>query len=154
MSHTVSSIAQLFSFSHAQCNAILQDRYIEIVNAYYPYKTTVLEREAYLTGSIVVLLWGSAVCWLTIIKWSRARRAERLFFAAFSLMGGLLAVLQAKAVAGYSDACRALLAHEAVGKTYQTGSTIISDLIIAVFLIAFLSAFFLAITDAFWRIRR
>lgn len=109
--HLVVSLGQLRSFSHSQCDAILQARQIEVVNAYNPRKSG-FERDTVYFGLYWVVGWLLVVLTVLGFSWRSKdpnRRTARLVLPLFALagLGGLYVQLQA--MAEYVDTCQRLL---------------------------------------------
>jgi hypothetical protein len=109
--HMVSSLAQLRSFSHEKCDAILQRRHIEVINAYNPDKSgwerdTVYSGLYWLVGwllFVVVSLVGSFRSRETSMRWTR------IGLAFFLVIGLGIVFVQLQAMSEYVDVCRGLL---------------------------------------------
>jgi hypothetical protein len=109
--HLVVSLGQLHSFNHSQCDAILQARQIEVVNAYSPRKSgferdTVYSGLYWIVGWLLVVLIGLAFSWRSKDPNRRTARLVLPFFVLAGL-GGLCVQLQA--MAEYADTCQRVL---------------------------------------------
>ena len=114
MEHFISSLFQLFSFSHGACDAILQTRQIEIANAYEPGKAPGW-RDSVFVGFWVAFVWTAGVLALAIRAWRPENASDprvwqtRLGFPVFALAGMICLGAQLKAMADYASTCKALL---------------------------------------------
>lgn len=109
--HLFTSLTHLHSFNHARCDAVLQSRQIEIVNAYNPRKPGWARDAVYFgffwaSGWLLFVLAGLVGAWRS--KDSKAKVA-RLMLPIFLLFGFGLLYLQLQAMAQYVDACQHLL---------------------------------------------
>lgn len=109
--HLVVSLTELNSFSHARCDAILQHRQINIVNAYNPSKPgwardTVYFGFLWISGWLLLVLTGLVGAW-------RSKDAKfttgRWILPFFLLFGIGLFYVQLEAMAQYADTCRRVL---------------------------------------------
>ena len=107
----MSALSHLRSFSHASCDALLQQRHIEVINAYNPNKVG-WGRDSVYAG----FFW--AVGWLLLVAtqipgtWRRKDSYSRLLRfvlpCALAFGSGLL-FIQLEGMTNYSDVCRHLL---------------------------------------------
>jgi hypothetical protein len=111
LDHLVVSLSQLHSFSHSQCDAILQARHIDVVNAYNPRKSG-FERDTVYFGLYWIVGWLLAVLTALGFTWRRKdpnRRTARLVLPFFALFGLGMLYVQLQAMAEYVDTCQRLL---------------------------------------------
>lgn len=111
LAHLVVSLSQLQSFSHSRCDAILQARQIEIVNAYSPRKSG-FERDTVYFGFYWIVGWLLVVLTGLVFSWRSKdtnRRAARLVLPFFALAGLGMLYVQLQAMAEYADTCQRLL---------------------------------------------
>ena len=103
----------LFSFDHAKCDAILQARNIEVVNAYEPGKAPGWRDYVYF-GFWWVLVWETLVVAAAIWEWKHPRSTprsgwNRIALTAFSVFGLFFMYLQLSAMVKYVDTCTSLM---------------------------------------------
>jgi hypothetical protein len=113
-----SSLANLSSFSHGRCDALLQQRDIFIPNAYNPGK---FPYDFVYIGLWIALAWEAAIVTITIIAWRRTQASEKWIWSKrtwlvwrytgpiFFLFGLVTLYAQLLGMAQYSDTCRRLL---------------------------------------------
>lgn len=114
MGHLISSLTHLTSFSHAQCDAILQQRHIDIDAAYDPDKIG-WGRDVVYQGLAVAIVFELVVIGVGVRSWLQKRRLIALdYFWRYGspllfLLGLVMLYVQLLGMAQYSDICRALL---------------------------------------------
>jgi hypothetical protein len=111
--HFVDSLAHLWSFDHAQCDAILAERGIEITNAFRPLKS-VDERNTVYSGFSFMVIWTAIVGSACLISWLPANRHTRVSKIRLPttlcvLLAPFLLWSQLEAAVNYVDVCRSLL---------------------------------------------
>jgi len=111
LDHLLVSLSQLRNFSHSQCDAVLQARQIEVINAYNPHKSGFERDTVYFglywdIGCLLLVIAGLVYSWRRKDANSRTARFVLPFFLLFGL--GLLYV-QLQAMAVYADACQRIL---------------------------------------------
>ncbi|HET6896369.1 MAG TPA: hypothetical protein VFH72_13380 [Candidatus Baltobacteraceae bacterium] len=113
MEHALPSLMHLFTFSHRACDAILQQRGIDIPNAYNPDKSD-FEKDSVYIGLAVILAWEAGVIGTGVRAWLKPFpraydgiwRYGFLVFAGFGLIG---LSAQLTGMAHYVDVCQRLL---------------------------------------------
>lgn len=109
--HLVTSLSQLSSFDHSRCDAILQARQIEVINAYNPGKSG-FERDSVYFGFYWAVGWLALVSASIIASWRRSdknSKSLRFILPAFFLFGLGMLYVQLQAMAEYADTCKRLL---------------------------------------------
>jgi hypothetical protein len=140
--HFITSLLHLWSFSHAQCDAILQSRGITVTNAYYPDKAG-SARDSVYAGLLFAIGWLTLVGVMLLFAWRRdddRSRTKRIILPFFALFGLGALALQLLAMARYVDTCRHFLGLESGAPTPLGESPWVT-----VFAIAAFAAFWFAI---------
>jgi hypothetical protein len=133
--HFITSLLHLWSFNHAQCDAILQRRGIEVMNAYNPDKSGV-GRDAVYFGFFWIFGWLVLVGGMLFLAWRREdkrARTGRIVLPLFLVLGLFMLYVQLRAMVQYVDTCRQLLGLDSLGAVPQDGSPWIGVLIITAF---------------------
>ena len=136
LEHLIVSLSHLASFDHSRCDAILQARGIEVINAYNPRKSG-FERDSVYFGLFWGIGWLLLVLASLVVSWRRKDKNSKIsrqvlpFFLLFGL--GLLYV-HLQAMAEYVDTCeRLLLAPLSFPPVSQLVHPIVAALIIVAF---------------------
>jgi len=136
LDHLLVSLSQLRNFSHSQCDAVLQARQIEVINAYSPHKTGFERDTVYFglywdIGCLLLVIAGLVFAWRRKEANSRTARFVLPFFLLFGL--GLFYV-QLQAMAEYADVCQRIL--EAPSRT-PPSSELVNPAVAALLILAF-----------------
>jgi hypothetical protein len=141
LDHLIVSLSQLQSFDHSQCDATLQARRIEVVNAYNPFKTGFERDSVYFglywgIGWLLLVLAGIFVSWRREDKNSKPARLVLPFFFLFGL-GSLYVHVQA--MAEYVDTCKRLLR---APRSTPPVSELVHPIVAAFIIVAFAAAWY------------
>ncbi|HZV76954.1 MAG TPA: hypothetical protein VFF63_04225 [Candidatus Babeliales bacterium] len=107
-SHITAALAQLWSFSHAQCDTVLQSRHIEIENVYFPNKAG-WARDGVYSGFLWITGWLAVIAASLLVSWRRQDRSAkvlRLILPLALLFAFFLLWVQLQGMAHYVDICR------------------------------------------------
>lgn len=106
------SLVHLWSFNHAECDAILQGRNIYIPNAYDPGKVPI-GRDSVYSGTFAWLIIETALIVASLVWYRRKDTPNRLLYLSFFGIGGVIWLVagfaQAYGVSQYVVLCRAVL---------------------------------------------
>jgi hypothetical protein len=124
LGHMITALSQLWSFSHVQCDAVLQSRHIEVLNAYSPSKSG-WERDGVYFGFFWGTGWLALCLGMLILSWRRqdpTSKTGRLVLPFFLLFGLGLLCVQLQAMARYVDVCRRALGLSLAAPSYGEGT--------------------------------
>jgi hypothetical protein len=121
LGHLITSLSHLLSFNHAQCDAILQSRRIEVVNAYNPGKAG-WGRDGVYFGFFWIIGWLAMCSAALVFAWRQQdpnAKMRRRVFPFFLLFGLCLLYVQLQTMAQYVDVCRSVLGSASSVSTYH-----------------------------------